>query len=131
MGSLLSDVAGGASGGALRGPLMALATLTAPVDVEETDDAFIIELDLPGVRKENVSVDLMGNELLVKGDVQERERSGMLRRQSRRFGAFEHRVTVPGDVDPDSVTATLENGVLTVRLAKARSSQPRHIEIGS
>jgi HSP20 family protein len=47
----------------------------------------------------------------------------------RRYGTFEHRVSLPGDVDPDSVTAMLENGVLTVRLAKARRSQPRHIEV--
>ncbi len=131
MGSLLGDVAGGTTGGVLRGPLMALATLAAPVDIEETDDAFIVELDLPGVRKEDVSIDLRDDELVIKGEVKERERSGMLRRQSRRIGAFEHRISMPGDVDPDSVTATLENGVLMVRLAKARRSQPRHIEIST
>lgn len=129
MGSLLGDVAGGATGGVLRGPLMTLATLAAPVDIEELDDAFVVELDLPGVRKEDVSIDLRDNELMIKGEMKERERKGVLRRQTRRYGAFEHRISVPGDVDPDSVSAMLENGILTVRLAKARRSQPKHIEI--
>jgi HSP20 family protein len=44
-------------------------------------------------------------------------------------GAFEHRIALPGEVDPESVKATLNDGVLTIQLAKAKRSQPRHIEI--
>ncbi|TCJ32243.1 MULTISPECIES: Hsp20/alpha crystallin family protein [unclassified Parafrankia] len=124
MGSLLGDVVGGE-----HRPYGVLAAMVPAVDVEETDDAFLVELELPGVDPKDVSIDLKENELFVTGEIKERERRGKLRRQTRRLGHFEHQITLPGDVDPESVTASLDNGVLTVRLAKARSSQPRHIEI--
>lgn len=124
LGSLLGDVGGGE-----HRPYGVLAGLASAVDVEETDDAFIVELDLPGVRPEDVSVELRDNELFVIGEIKERERGGTMRRQTRRVGHFEHQIALPGDVDPDTVSATLDSGLLTVRLAKARRSQPRHIEI--
>jgi HSP20 family protein len=124
MGSLLGDVVGGE-----HRPYGVLAALVPAVEVEETDGAFLIELELPGVDPEDVSIDLKDNELFVTGEIKERERRGKLRRQTRRLGHFEHQITLPGAVDPESVTASLDNGVLTVRLAKARSSQPRHVEI--
>ncbi|SNQ49667.1 Molecular chaperone (Small heat shock protein) [Frankia canadensis] len=126
MGSLLGDVAGGAGR-----PLGVLAGTSLAVDVEETDDAFIVELELPGVRRDDLSIDLRERELHVAGEVRERERTGIVRRRSRRTGSFEHRVTLPGDVDPDRVEATLTDGVLTVTLPKAHRSQPRHIEIAT
>jgi HSP20 family protein len=127
MGSLLGDVVG-ARGGRLVGPL---AAAVVPVDIEETDDAFLVEIELPGVRREDVSIDLRDNELQVTGEIKERERKGVLRRQTRRVGKFEHRIILPGDVDVESVSATLADGVLTIRLAKARKSQPKHIEVTS
>ncbi|CUU59208.1 Hsp20/alpha crystallin family protein [Parafrankia irregularis] len=55
----------------------------------------------------------------------------MARRRSRMVGRFEHRITVPGDVDPESVSASLADGVLTIRLAKTERSQAEHIEIAA
>lgn len=124
MGSLLGDVVGGE-----HRPYGVLAGLASAVDVEETDEAFVVELDLPGVRPEDVSVELRNNELFVTGEIKERERGGTMRRQTRRAGHVEQQIALPGDVDPDAVSATLDSGVLTVRLAKARRSQPRRIEI--
>jgi HSP20 family protein len=126
MGSLLGDVAGGAGR-----PLGVLAGAALPVDVEETDDAFVVELDLPGVRRHDLSIELRERELHVAGEVRQRERTGIVRRSSRRTGAFEHRISLPGDIDPDRVEAALADGVLTVTLPKAHRSQPRHIEITS
>ncbi|EIV93443.1 Hsp20/alpha crystallin family protein [Frankia sp. QA3] len=124
MGSLLGDVAGGSGR-----PLGVLAGAALPVDIEETDDAYVVELELPGVRREDVSIDLRDNELHVSGEIRERERTGVVRRQSRRVGRFEHRITLPGEVDTEGVSASLADGVLTVSLPKARRSQQRHIEI--
>jgi HSP20 family protein len=127
MGSLLGDVVtGGAPEGRTFGTL---ANMITPVDIEETDDELIVEIDVPGVSKEDVVIDLQDNELIVSGEIRERERSGKLRRQTRRTGLFEHRVTLPGDVDPDSVRASLRDGVLTIRCAKQRATHPRRIEI--
>ncbi len=124
MGSLLGDVAGGAGR-----PLGVLAGQALPVDVEETDDAFIVELEVPGARREDIAIDLRDNELHVGGEVREREKAGIARRRARRFGRFEHRVDLPGEVFVEGVTAGLADGVLTVTLPKASRSQPRHIEI--
>ncbi|ABD11544.1 molecular chaperone (small heat shock protein) [Frankia casuarinae] len=127
MGNLLGDVIGGVEGR----PARLLGGMVQPVDIEETEDAFVIDLDLPGVRREDISVDLRDNELFVTGEIKERERTGVLRRRSRPVGRFEHRIAVPGDIDPESVHATLADGVLTIRLAKAKRSQPKHIEIST
>lgn len=104
---------------------------STPVDIEETDDAYVVEVDLPGARPEDVSVELTGSDLHVSGEVKEKERGGVLRRQTRRVGRFDYRVTLPGEVNPDGVEASLKEGVLTVRLAKAASSQARRIQITS
>ncbi|WP_018501002.1 Hsp20/alpha crystallin family protein [Parafrankia discariae] len=130
MGSLLGDVTGG---GERRpyGVLAGLAGLAPAVDVEETTDEFVVELELPGARAEDLSIDLRDSELFVTGEIRERERHGTLRRQTRRVGRFEHVILLPGEVDPDEVNASLDDGLLTVRLAKARRSQPRRIEISA
>jgi HSP20 family protein len=127
MGGLLGDVVtGGAPEGRTFGTL---ANMITPVDIEETEDAYIVELDLPGVPRDDIAIELQDNELVVVGEVNERERTGKLRRQARRAGTFEHRISLPGDVDPDSVKASLRDGVLTIACAKQRSTHPRRIEI--
>jgi HSP20 family protein len=87
-------------------------------------------LDLPGVRTVDINVELRDNdELRITGQYPERERKGMLRRQTRRSGHFEYDVVLPGAVDPEKIDATLENGVLTVRLAKSASAMARQIAV--
>jgi HSP20 family protein len=117
-----------------RDPLMGMAGQQAPMwvpaaDLEETDDAYVLELEVPGVKKEDVNIELRDNEVRVTGEIKEKERSGVLRRQTRRVGQFEYIVTLPGDIDPEKVEASLHEGVLTVRLGKAAASQPRQIEV--
>ena len=99
------------------------------VDIEEQDDAYELEVDLPGVKREDVKIEIIGNELLITGDVRQRERKGALRRQSRRTGHFEYRLGLPDQVDPDKVEANLKDGVLTVRVPKSQRAQRRQIEI--
>jgi HSP20 family protein len=100
-----------------------------PVDIEETEDSYILEMDLPGVKPEDVNLELRdSNELRVTGQYRERERTGTMRRQSRRSGQFEYDVILPGEVDPEKIDASLEDGVLFVRLGKAQA-QPRRIEV--
>jgi HSP20 family protein len=108
----------------------ALPAWMPPVDIEETDDAYVAEMDLPSVRAEEINLELRGgNELRIIGEYREREHTGMMRRQNRRTGQFEYLVTLPGEVDPNKIDAMLDNGVLTVHLAKSAAGQPRRIEI--
>jgi HSP20 family protein len=98
-------------------------------DIEETDDAYILELDVPGLQREDVDIQLRDSEVRITGEIKEKERTGLLRRQTRRVGRFEFGMTLPGDINPDRVDATLRHGVLTVRLGKATASQPRQVEV--
>jgi HSP20 family protein len=98
-------------------------------DVEETDDAYVVELELPGVKKRDIDISLAGRRLTVTGERKEKERSGILRRRTRSVGQFRFEVLLPGAVDEDGVTASLDEGVLTVRVPKATSERPRRIEV--
>jgi HSP20 family protein len=98
-------------------------------DLEETEDEYVVEIELPGVKKHDVSVELSGRRLVVSGERKERERSGVLRRRGRVAGRFHHEVLLPGEIDPEGVTAHLEEGVLTVRVPKAATERPRRIEV--
>jgi HSP20 family protein len=91
-------------------------------DVSETDAAYVVEIELPGVHREDVDVELDGNELVVTGEVKEKKREGLLRRRTRRIGNFEYRVTLPGDFRADDVEASLAHGVLTVQVPKAQTT---------
>lgn len=118
-------------GGVLAGqPFGSLASSWSPlVDVEETDDAYVVEAELPGVKRSDVDVELVGNELVITGEVKERERKGVLRRQTRRTGRFDYRVGLPDTVDADKVDASLVDGVLNVRVPKSEKARRRKIEI--
>ncbi|HZA16956.1 MAG TPA: Hsp20/alpha crystallin family protein [Pseudonocardiaceae bacterium] len=100
-------------------------------DVEETADAYVVELELPGIKREDVSVEFGGGELTVAGEAKERERVGFLRTRTRLVGRFDYRVSLPADVEEDRVSASLSDGVLTVRVPKNEKSRPRRIPISS
>jgi HSP20 family protein len=101
------------------------------VDIEEEDDAYVIEAELPGVKEKDVNIELVGNELAISGEIKERERKGMLRRQTRRTGRFEYRVTLPDQLDAEKIEAKLADGVLSVRAPKTERAQRRKIEVKS
>jgi len=98
-------------------------------DIEETEDAYIVDLDLPGVQPGDVDIELEGTALLVTGEYKERERAGVLRRRERRIGRFEHLITLPDGIDPDKIEARLADGVLSIKVLKAPTNRPRRIEV--
>ena len=100
-------------------------------DVEETEDAYSVEIELPGVRREDIDIQLDDRQLTVSGEVKEKERAGILRRRTRRVGRFQYSVTLTADVDADDVSARLNDGVLTVRVPKTQQAKPRRIAITS
>jgi HSP20 family protein len=101
------------------------------VDIEEQDDAYVLEAELPGVKRQDVNIELVGNELTINGDIKERERKGPLRRRERRTGRFEYRVRLPDQVEAQKIDAKLHDGVLTVKVPKSERSQRQKIEIKS
>jgi HSP20 family protein len=101
------------------------------VDIEEEDDAYVLEVELPGVKKDDVNIEVVGNEVTISGELKERERVGIVRRRTRPTGRFYYRVTLPNRVDADSVEAKLSGGVLTIRIPKSEAASRRRIEVKS
>jgi HSP20 family protein len=105
--------------------------LGALVDIEEQDDAYVLEAELPGVKREDVNIEVVGNELSITGEIREKEHKGALRRRTRRTGHFEYRVRLPEQVDASNIEASLDQGVLTIHVPKSERAQRQKIEIKS
>lgn len=118
-------------GGFALGPPTEAAGWSPLVDIEEQDDTYVLEAELPGVKREDVDIEVVGNEIQITGEIKERERKGALRRRTRRTGRFEYRVRLPDHVDSSKVEADLDQGILTVRVPKAERSQRQKVEIKS
>jgi HSP20 family protein len=98
-------------------------------DIEETEDAYVLEIELPGVKKEDVNIDVVDQRLVVSGERREKERKGRLRHRSRVWGKFYYEVSLPERVQPENVEASLTDGVLHVRVPKNRDAAHRRVEI--
>jgi Molecular chaperone (small heat shock protein) len=108
------------------------STVWAPrTDLSETDDAFRIRLDVPGMTKDDIAINLQNNTLTVSGErSSERQKDGEeYVRVERAFGNFHRTFTLPDAVDPDRVEATYDEGVLTINVPKTEKSTRRQIEI--
>jgi HSP20 family protein len=104
-------------------------------DLSETDDAYVVKTELPGVNKDQVNIQLQDREIVISGEVPEPEtgdgKGDDTRRHhgTRRSGRFELRTYLPGDVNADAVAAQLSDGILTVTIPKSEAAKPRKIEI--
>ena len=102
-------------------------------DLSETDGAYVVKVELPGVSKDQVDVQLQDREVVVSGEIpeeQDGQNGGRRRhRSSRRTGRFEFRAYLPGDVNADAVRGELTDGVLTLTIPKSEAAKPRKIEI--
>lgn len=112
-----------------RFPSILEDVFTPLADVEETDDAYLVDLELPGVKKADVDVSVGGRRLVVTGERRQRERRGLFRHRSRSVGRFHYELSLPGAVEEDDVVANLDEGVLTVRLPKPPGDRRRRIPI--
>jgi len=101
------------------------------LDVEETDDNFTLHFELPGIAAEDVEVSMEENVLTIAGqrDFYEDKSVDGFRRVERRFGRFHRAVRLPDRVDPDGVTASYRDGLLTITVPKAESAKPRRIQV--
>jgi len=106
-------------------------TWTPPVDIYETSDAYVLHADLPGLNKEDIEVQLVENQISIRGSRKREERAEEkgFRRYERAEGRFERNFRIKEGVDPAKVEAKFENGVLTVTLPKPEEAKPRQIEV--
>lgn len=120
------------------------------VETDETDDAYVVRAELPGMKPEDVNVELSGNELRITGEVTEeaegkepegkepeakKKAKGTAEAEGKplrhRHGRFAYRTTLPADADAEKIDAQLADGILTVRVPKAAQARSRRIEIKS
>lgn len=102
---------------------------TPGAELRETDDSFIAQVDLPGVGKDAVTIDVTGRRLQIHGERREPERDGVLRHSSRLTGSFAYEVTLPLAIDEAASRADLTDGVLTVTMPKAPAAKTTHLTI--
>lgn len=100
-------------------------------DLTETEDAFVLALDLPGIPAEQVEVTLEDDTLTVSGERRATfdEQEGRVHRIERSYGRFFRTLRFATPVEADDVQAHFNDGVLTVRVPKAEASKPRRIEV--
>ena len=101
------------------------------IDMYQTDNEVVVRASIPGIKADEVQINVTGDVLTLKGEVKQEEerkdRAWHIREQ--RFGSFERSVALPTSVKSDQAEAVFENGILTVTLPKADEVKPRTINI--
>ncbi|HWU90206.1 MAG TPA: Hsp20/alpha crystallin family protein [Kofleriaceae bacterium] len=100
-------------------------------EVKETNDAFVLKADLPGVLESDLDVAVHNNVLTVSGSRQaeERKEGESYALYERQFGSFSRSFALPDMADGERITAKLEQGVLTLTIAKKAEAKPRKISV--
>ena len=107
------------------------SSVAPAIDMYQTDDEIVVKAALPGIKADEVQINITGEVLTLKGDVQQNqemeEKAWHLREQ--RFGSFERSIALPTDVVADKAKAEFENGILTITLPKADEVKPKTITV--
>jgi len=104
-----------------------------PLDVSETEDAFAVQAALPGVKPDDVEIQVHGDTVTIKGEVKEEseEKDRNWLRRERRYGVFARSFTLPTSIDSETAAADFEDGVLKLHLPKSEAERPKTIKVGS
>jgi len=102
-----------------------------PVDIYEDEHNINLKVEVPGIDPKDVDISLENNTLTVRGErkFEKEEKEENFHRVERRYGSFFRAFTLPNTVDPDSVTADYDKGVLKLKLAKKAEAKPKQIKI--
>ena len=101
------------------------------IDIYEDKDKISVKAELPGMKKEDISVSLDGNTLTIAGERkhEEQHKEGETYRAERFFGRFQRSITLPQQVDSNKIQANYKDGVLTVTLPKSEEAKSKQIEV--
>ncbi len=110
-------------------------SVNMPINVSETEDAFIVEAVVPGVKAEDLDITLQDNVLTLTAETRHEQQNGdkqaHFHRVERRYGRMVRTIGLPTQVKSDAVQATLENGLLHLEIPKAEEVKPRKISINA
>ena len=114
-----------------RQELMTVADWTPNVDVAETDDEYLIKVELPEVRKEDVKITIHDGVLTLQGErkLEREEQNKKYHRVERAYGSFARSFTLPDNIDANSVKARNKDGMLYLHLGKTEEAKPKSIEV--
>ena len=105
-------------------------TVSMPLDMYETDEAYVVTAFMPGVPSDKLDIQVQQNILSIHGEVSvEQPKGAHYLIQERGSGVFARSIRLPSQVDADKIAATLKDGVLTITLPKAESVKPRRITV--
>jgi len=112
-------------------PLAGRGAFTPTFDVRETADAYVFKADLPGMKEDDLDINLTGNRLTISGLRQEEERheGETYYTVERSYGSFSRTFTIPEGCDLEHIEADLKNGVLTVLVPKHEHVKPKRISL--
>lgn len=112
---------------------MGLPTTPMSCDIHETEAGYLLSLDLPGVKKEDIEIESSGNTLIISGTRSHpKALEGVsTHRLERKFGAHKRTFTLPDGIDASKIQANLEDGVLQLSIPKVEAAKPKKIEVSS
>lgn len=102
-------------------------------EVSESDEHYLMSVDLPGMKKEDIKIEMSDNLLTISGERkrEQTEKNQKIQRHEKSYGFFKRSFTLPNSIEADKVEAHYENGVLELYLPKVQAARPRSIEIQS
>ncbi len=111
--------------------MLTMVDWTPSADISETDKAYVIKAEIPGVQKEDVKVTIQDGMLTIQGErkMEKEEKDKKFHRIERSYGSFMRSFRVPDDADESAVTAEFKDGVLNVTLNKTEKPKPKSINV--
>lgn len=115
-------------------PMLSGMAIAPRFDIDDEGDRFIVKLDMPGVDKSNINIELKDRTLTISANrnesVNEKDAEGKVLRHERYSGNFQRSITLPSDVKADAIQAKYENGVLTITIPKDQQQKQQSHKIG-
>lgn len=108
------------------------ASWSPTADIDEEDDHYMLSLEIPGMKKDELKIEVIDNQVVISGErktEEKRKEKGSLYSE-RRFGRFQRAFTLPTHVDAGKIEAQYQDGVLKVYVPKSEAAKPRQIKIG-
>jgi len=101
------------------------------LDVQTEKDEYVLRANVPELKPEDLHVEVVDNTVTIRGEIKEESKTeqDIFLLQERRYGQFSRSVTLPTPLDPGKAEATIENGVLVLRLPKAEEAKPKMITV--
>lgn len=127
MNSLFQDYSRGQG----EGDTMTTANFVPPVDVYEDEHKVVLKLEVPGIKQEDLSIQIENNTLSIKGErkFEQEEKEENFQRIERRYGSFYRAFTLPTTVDSENIQASYDAGILKVELLKRAETKPKQIKV--